>query len=170
MQYAGETPGHGRPARACLTQAGLDADVAPSGFDAMEHSRAMSIRTTLKTWAKRIKRDGVTLWFAGKHPRAPWYAKALGLFVVAYALSPIDLIPDFIPVLGYLDDVILLPVLIWLTVKLLPSGVLAECRVQADEWMQTDGAKPRSRLGAVMIVCVWLAVGVGLWLWLQPHL
>ena len=77
----------------------------------------MSIGTTLKTWAKRIKRDGVTLWFAGKHPRTPWYAKALGLFVVAYALSPIDLIPDFIPVLGYVDDVILLPVLIWLTVK-----------------------------------------------------
>jgi hypothetical protein len=60
----------------------------------------MNIGTTLKTWAKRIKRDGVTLWFAGKHPRTPWYAKALGLFVVAYALSPIDLIPDFIPVLG----------------------------------------------------------------------
>ena len=77
----------------------------------------MNIGTTLKTWAKRIKRDGVTLWFAGKHPRTPGYAKALGLFVVAYALSPIDLIPDFIPVLGYVDDVILLPVLIWLTVK-----------------------------------------------------
>ena len=77
----------------------------------------MNIGTTLKTWAKRIKRDGVTLWFAGKHPRTPCYAKALGLFVVAYALSPIDLIPDFIPVLAYVDDVILLPVLIWLTVK-----------------------------------------------------
>jgi len=59
----------------------------------------------LKTWAKRIKRDGVTLWFAGKDPRTPWYAKALGVLVVAYALSPIDLIPDFIPVLGYVDDV-----------------------------------------------------------------
>ncbi|QIL69109.1 DUF1232 domain-containing protein [Diaphorobacter sp. HDW4B] len=130
----------------------------------------MSISTTLKTWAKRIKRDGVTLWFAGKHPGTPWHAKALGLFVVAYALSPIDLIPDFIPVLGYLDDVILLPVLIWLTVKLLPADVLAECRVQADEWMRTEGAKPRSRLGAVVIVCLWLAVGVALWFWLRPHL
>lgn len=57
----------------------------------------MSISTTLKTWAKRIEREGVTLWFAGKHPSTPWYTKALGLFVVAYALSPIDLIPDFIP-------------------------------------------------------------------------
>ena len=84
----------------------------------------MGISNTLKIWAKRIKRDGVTLWFAGKHPKTPWYAKALGLFVVAYALSPIDLIPDFIPVLGHVDDVLLLPGLIWLTLQLLPPDVL----------------------------------------------
>lgn len=131
---------------------------------------AVSISTAMKTWAKRIKRDGVTLWFAGKHPSTPWYAKALGLFVVAYALSPIDLIPDFIPVLGYVDDVILLPVLIWLTVKLLPSEVLAQCRIQADEWMQVEGAKPRGRFGAAMIVALWLAMGAALWFWLEPHL
>lgn len=130
----------------------------------------MSLGDTLRTWAKRIKRDGVTLWFAGKHPLTPWYAKALGLFVVAYALSPIDLIPDFIPVLGYLDDVILLPALIWLTVRLLPFEVLTECRTQADAWMQSEGAKPRSRLGAVLIVALWLAMGTGLWFWLKPHL
>lgn len=129
----------------------------------------MSIGTTLKIWANRIKRDGVTLWFAGKNPRTPWYAKALGLFVVAYALSPIDLIPDFIPVLGYVDDVILLPVLIWLAVRLLPHEVLAECRTQADEWMQANGAKPRSRFGAVLIVVLWLAIGAALWLWLKPY-
>ena len=90
--------------------------------------------------------------------------------MVAYALSPIDLIPDFIPVLGYVDDVILLPVLIWLTVKLLPSDVLAQCRIQADEWMLAEGAKPRSRFGAVMIVALWLVMGVALWFWLMPHL
>ncbi|WP_460480846.1 YkvA family protein [Comamonas humi] len=129
----------------------------------------MSISASMKTWAQRIKRDGVTLWFAGKHPHTPWYAKALGLFVVAYALSPIDLIPDFIPVLGYLDDVILLPVLIWLTVKLLPPEVLAQCRVQADDWMREEGAKPRSRFGAVMIVALWLAAAAALWFWLKPH-
>ena len=84
----------------------------------------MGISDTLRIWAKRIKRDGVTLWFAGKHPKTPWYAKALGLFVVAYALSPIDLIPDFIPVLGYVDDVLLLTGLIWLTVQLLLPDVL----------------------------------------------
>lgn len=130
----------------------------------------MNVGPMLKAWAKRIKRDGVTLWFAGKHPLTPWYAKALGLIVVAYALSPIDLIPDFIPVLGYLDDVILLPVLIWLTVKLLPSEVLAECRIEADEWMQTEGAKPRSRFGAVLIVALWLAAGAALWFWVEPHM
>src|SRR3546814_16019789 len=88
----------------------------------------MSINGNLKSWAKRIKRDGLTLWFAGKNPRTPWYAKALAVFVVAYALSPIDLIPDFIPVLGYVDDVLLLPALIWLAIRLLPSEVLSECR------------------------------------------
>ena len=130
----------------------------------------MSIGASLKAWAKRIKRDGVTLWFAGKHPRTPWYAKALGVFVVAYALSPIDLIPDFIPVLGYVDDVILLPVLIWLTIRLLTPEILAECRSQADAWMQANGAKPRSRLGIVLVVLVWLTVGTAAWWWLQPHL
>ena len=100
---------------------------------------SMNLNDNLKAWAKRIKRDGVTLWFAGKHPDTPWYAKALGLLVVAYALSPIDLIPDFIPVLGYVDDILLLPALIWLTVKLLPQSVLAKCRVQADAWMAEKG-------------------------------
>ena len=126
----------------------------------------MSISGNLKAWAKRVKRDGVTLWFAGKNPRTPWYAKALGVFVVAYALSPIDLIPDFIPVLGYLDDVLLLPGLIWLTIRLLPPEVLVECRAQADEWLQTTGSKPVSRAGAVLIVLLWLAIAAAAWFWL----
>jgi uncharacterized membrane protein YkvA (DUF1232 family) len=130
----------------------------------------MRISDNLKTWAKRIKRDGVTLWFAGKNPRTPWYAKALGVFVVAYALSPIDLIPDFIPVLGYVDDVLLLPGLIWLTIRLLPPEVLAECRSQAEEWLQTKGSKPSSRAGALLIVVLWLTVGVVVWLWLKSYL
>ena len=131
----------------------------------------MGTGDTLKSWAKRVKRDGVTLWFAGKHPATPWYAKALGLFVVAYALSPIDLIPDFIPVLGYVDDVLLLPVLIWLTVRLLPPKVLAECREQADAWMAAKGARPGSRVGAVLIVLLWIGAGAATWIWLvQPRL
>ena len=130
----------------------------------------MNFSENLKVWANRIKRDGVTLWFAGKHPGTPWYAKALGLFVVAYALSPIDLIPDFIPVLGYVDDILLLPALIWLTVKLLPELVLAECRVQADAWMTEKGSKPSSRAGAIMIILLWIALGIAAWSWLNPQM
>ena len=129
----------------------------------------MKFSDKLKAWARRIKRDGVTLWFAGKNPRTPWYAKALGVFVVAYALSPIDLIPDFIPVLGYLDDVLLLPVLIWLAIRLLPPGVLAECRSQAEEWMQANGARPSSRAGAILVVSLWVGSAVAAWLWFKPH-
>ncbi|MGJ7495171.1 YkvA family protein [Variovorax sp. RT4R15] len=129
----------------------------------------MSISNHLKTWAKRIKRDGVTLWFARKNLGTPWYAKALVLFVVAYALSPIDLIPDFIPVLGYVDDMLLLPGLIWLAIKLLPPEVLAECRGQADEWMQTNGSKPSSRAGAVFVVVLWLAIGAAIWFWVESR-
>ena len=94
------------------------------------------------------KRDGVTLWFAAGHPRTPWYAKALGAFVVAYALSPIDLIPDFIPVLGYVDDVLLLP-----------AEVRQSCRQQADDWMCAKGAKPRSRFGIAFVLFAWACVG-----------
>ncbi|MEO6663932.1 MAG: YkvA family protein, partial [Rubrivivax sp.] len=83
------------------------------------------ISASIRAWARRLKRDGLTLWFAARHADTPWYAKALAMFVVGYALSPIDLIPDFIPVLGYLDDVLLLPALIWLTIRLLPLPVLA---------------------------------------------
>lgn len=117
---------------------------------------AMRVTGHLKTWAKRIKRDGVTLWFASKHPLTPWHAKALGVFVVAYALSPIDLVPDFIPILGYVDDVLLLPALIWLAIRMLPSSVLTQCRDQADEWMRIRGAKPTSRMGAVLVVLLWV--------------
>ncbi|HUD31775.1 MAG TPA: YkvA family protein [Variovorax sp.] len=127
----------------------------------------MRITDRLRTWARRVKRDGVTLWFALHHPLTPWHAKALGVFVVAYALSPIDLIPDFIPVLGYVDDVLLLPALIWLAIRLLPPPVLAQCRLRADEWMRTRGAKPTSRLGAVLVVLLWAgatAMALGWWL------
>ncbi|WP_457282622.1 YkvA family protein [Polaromonas sp. P5_D5] len=131
----------------------------------------MTVRGKLDNWARRIKRDGLTLWFAGKHPATPWYAKALGLFVVAYALSPIDLIPDFIPVLGYLDDALLLPGLIWLTIRLLPPEVLADCRNRADDWVKEQGAKPGSRIAAFVIVLIWIGFAAALWIWLvQPRL
>lgn len=127
----------------------------------------MKIFEILRGWAKKLKRDGVTLWFACKHPETPWYAKALGIFVVAYALSPIDLIPDFIPVLGYVDDVLLLPGLIWLAIQLTPAPVLAECRSKGDQWMAREGSKPRSLWGAGLILVVWICAAWGAWQWLS---
>lgn len=126
----------------------------------------MRLIDSARAWARRVKRDVMTLWYAASHPHTPWYAKALGLFVVGYALSPIDLIPDFIPVLGLLDDVILMPVLIWLTVRLLPTEVLAECRAKAEQWLNDGKPRPRSKAAAVVIVVLWLAMGAGLFWWL----
>ena len=130
----------------------------------------MSLLDVGRACARRIKRDAMTLWFARSHPRTPWHARALGAFVVAYALSPIDLIPDFIPVLGYLDEVVLLPGLIWMTVQMLPAEVLSECRQQADDWMAQAGTKPRSAAGAVMVVAIWVGVGIAVSWWLSARI
>jgi uncharacterized membrane protein YkvA (DUF1232 family) len=128
----------------------------------------MTILESIKVWAKRIKRDAVMLWFARRHPKTPVMAKALCVFTVAYALSPIDLIPDFIPVLGYIDDALLLPALIWLAARLLPSNVIVECRIQAEEWMSNEN-KPTSYIGAVAIVLIWLALVFLGWCWLSQQ-
>src|SRR5438128_2413674 len=120
----------------------------------------------LRIWARTIKRDVIAVWIAARDPRVPWYAKAVAGAVAAYALSPIDLIPDFIPVLGYVDDVILLPGLIWLAIRMIPPPVLAECRDQADQWMKTEGVKPISRVGAILIVVIWIAASWALWHWI----
>ena len=129
----------------------------------------MALFQSIRQWASRIKRDAVTLWFAYRHPGTPWFAKALAAFVVAYALSPIDLIPDFIPVLGYVDDVLLLPALIALNIRLIPADVLQECRAQADRWVKEQGAKPRSIAGAVIVVAIWIGLAAGLWAWFNRH-
>lgn len=130
----------------------------------------MTLLARARSWARLVKRDGVTLWFAARHPRTPWYAKALGAAVVAYALSPIDLIPDVIPVLGYLDELILLPLLVALAVRLLPADVLAECRRDAEAWMASAAGKPRSWVGAVVIVVIWLLAASLLLAWAWPVL
>ena len=127
------------------------------------NANAWSLR--LREAARRIKRDGVTLWFACRDPRTPWWIKALAGLVVAYALSPIDLVPDFIPVLGYLDDVILLPGLIWLIVRWMPAEVREDCRAQAQAWMAAQQRKPVSRWGIAFVVGVWALVAWGLWRW-----
>ncbi|MDR5738972.1 YkvA family protein [Caballeronia sp. LZ016] len=126
----------------------------------------MSIFETIRTWARRIKRDAMTLWFAYRNPATPLFVKLLCVFVVGYALSPVDLIPDFIPVLGYLDDALLLPGLIWLAIRLLPAGIVQESRLRADAWMAERRAKPKSYTGAAVIVIVWLAVAYAAWAWL----
>ena len=123
----------------------------------------MSVIERIKTWARRIKRDAVTLWFAYRDPRTPWAVKALCIFVVGYALSPIDLIPDFIPVLGYLDDAILLPGLIWVAVRLLPQEVLSDCRERAETRIQAQGKRPTSKVGAVIVVLIWVLVSYLAW-------
>ena len=125
----------------------------------------MSISSRLRTWARSIKREGVALWFAARDPRTPLWPKLLCAFVVAYALSPIDLIPDFIPVLGYVDDVLLLPGLMWLAIRLMPAELMQENRLRADEWLRQGKDKPRSVTGAVVIVILWLAVAAALWYW-----
>lgn len=108
----------------------------------------------VKAWAGALKRDAIALSMAAGHERTPWYAKVLAAAIVAYALSPIDLIPDFIPVLGYLDDVILVPVGIWVAIKLIPDEVMDECRARA----ATPAEQPASLGGAIMMVCIWLAL------------
>jgi uncharacterized membrane protein YkvA (DUF1232 family) len=114
----------------------------------------MNLLQRLRDRARALKRDAYALYLVARHPRTPWYAKLLAAIVVAYALSPFDLIPDFIPVLGYLDDLILVPAGVALVLRLVPAEVLAECREQADRMVE----RPVSRLGAVAIIAVWLAV------------
>lgn len=109
---------------------------------------------SLKERAQKLKTDIPALFLAFKHKRTPLPARIIAGITVAYALSPVDLIPDFIPVLGYLDDVILLPALIALTIRLIPEDVLTQCREQAKEMWQ-DG-KPRKWFYALPIVFVWL--------------
>lgn len=115
-----------------------------------------------KHWARVIKRDVLALWIAARDSRVPWYAKALAMAVAAYALSPLDLIPDFVPVLGYLDDLVIVPLGILLVVALIPAALMAEFRAQA----ATLAAKPRSTTAAVVIVLIWIAamILVGWWI------
>jgi uncharacterized membrane protein YkvA (DUF1232 family) len=113
-----------------------------------------------RRWAKSIKRDLVALWIAARDPRVPWYAKVLCAAIAAYALSPIDLIPDFIPVLGYLDDVILLPLSILLAVRLIPANLMVEFRAEANVRVE----RSVSRLAAAVIVGLWIGSAI-LLLW-----
>jgi uncharacterized membrane protein YkvA (DUF1232 family) len=112
-------------------------------------------------WAQSLQRDVMTLWFALKHRETPWMARALAAVLVAYALSPVDLIPDFIPVLGLLDDLLIVPAGVWLLLKLLPAPVMVDCRTQAQQWWQTHQKRPKSWAGLALILTLW---GFAAWL------
>lgn len=114
----------------------------------------MSFVERLKRWARRLKVEVHALYLAYKDPRVPWYARAFAAVVVGYAFSPIDLIPDPIPVLGYLDDLVLIPLGVALAIRMIPPHVLAECREEAREAKD----RPVSRVAAVVVVAVWVVL------------
>jgi uncharacterized membrane protein YkvA (DUF1232 family) len=114
----------------------------------------MDIRSW-KTKSKQLRSEVYALYLASKHPRTPWYAKAFAVLIIGYALSPIDLIPDFIPVVGYLDDLIIVPAGIALLIKMIPEEVLEECREKAR--FQSMSKKRRNWIAATVIVLIWLS-------------
>jgi uncharacterized membrane protein YkvA (DUF1232 family) len=118
----------------------------------------MKFLTKWRQWARQLKIETYALYLAYKDPRVPWYARLFALVVAGYAFSPIDLIPDFIPILGYLDDLVLIPLGVVLVIKLIPSDVLSECRQQAQIAMAQN--KPTHRTAAVIIVSIWIALAI----------
>ena len=123
----------------------------------------MPFLAELKQRARRLRADTFALYLAARHPETPWYARLFVAGVVAYAFSPIDLIPDFVPVLGYLDDLILIPMGVALAVKMIPDPVLAECRARAKEIIANG--KPVSLAAGVVILAIWLALAALCILW-----
>ena len=121
----------------------------------------MSPIERLESWARRLKVEVYALYLAYKDPRVPWYARAFAAVVVGYAFSPIDLIPDPIPVLGYLDDLILIPLGVALAIRMIPPRVLAECREEA----RNAKGRPVSKVAAVVVVVGWLSLAASaVWL------
>lgn len=121
---------------------------------------------SMHTWKQRVrqlKQETYAIYLACKDPRVPWYARVFAGFVVAYAFSPIDLIPDFIPILGYLDDLVLVPLGIILVLKMIPPAVLVECRQKAEAVI--GEGKPRNWIAAGVIVAIWLLVGILAAIW-----
>jgi uncharacterized membrane protein YkvA (DUF1232 family) len=124
------------------------------------------MKAALRQWARTVKRDVHALFLAAGDPRVPWYAKLAAIAVAAYALSPIDLIPDFIPIVGYLDDVVVVPAGILLAVKLVPPELMSEFRAAV---ASSEGERALGKLGAAVIVLLWIAGAVitpiALWSW-----
>ena len=119
----------------------------------------------LKQWAHEIKLDVVAIGIAARDPRVPWYVKLIAAATAAYALSPIDLIPDFVPVLGYVDDLIIVPAGILLTVRLMPPGLMEEFRTEA----AIRKRRPTSRVGAAFVVVVWVSALAAVAWWMSTR-
>ena len=118
----------------------------------------MAILTRLRERARHLKAETFALYLAARHAGTPWYAKLMVAAIVAYALSPIDLIPDFVPILGYLDDLILIPLGVALAIKMIPPAVMSECRARARE--VTANGMPVSRMAGAVIILIWLILVV----------
>ena len=126
----------------------------------------MSLFEKLKQYARHLKSEIFVLYFAARDDRTPWYVKLLVASIVAYAFSPIDLIPDFVPILGYLDDLILLPLGIALAIKLIPDSVIIDCRMRAAEAIKEE--KPVSWFAGAIIILIWLTL-LALCIWWIDH-
>lgn len=110
----------------------------------------------IKAKAKSLKKEIKALYIAYKRPDVPWYAKLFAILVVGYALSPIDLVPDFIPILGYLDDLVLIPLGVSFAVKMIPNDIMEECRVEAEDVFKEG--KPKNWVAGAAIILIWTAV------------
>lgn len=121
----------------------------------------MSPGGRLERWARKLKVEIYALYLAYRDPRVPWYARVFAALVVGYAFSPIDLIPDVIPVLGYLDDLLIVPLGIAIAIRMIPPSVLAECREEA----RNAKDRPVNKVAAVVVVAIWIALAaLAVWL------
>jgi uncharacterized membrane protein YkvA (DUF1232 family) len=123
----------------------------------------MPALANFKQRMRRLKSETYALYLAARHPETPWYAKVFVAGIVAYAFSPIDLIPDFVPILGYVDDLVLIPLGIAIAIKMIPADVLAECRTRAQDSFASG--RPVSRTAAVIIVGIWIVLAALCSLW-----
>ncbi|CAG9613325.1 hypothetical protein BACCIP111899_02539 [Bacillus rhizoplanae] len=124
----------------------------------VQKEKGLSIIQKMKKWAKNLKKQLLVLYLAYQDERVPWYAKLFTMLVVAYAFSPIDLIPDFIPILGYLDDLILVPLGVYLALRLIPEEVLEDCKREIEEKSLVN--KPKNWITGFLIIIIWLIVFV----------
>lgn len=125
----------------------------------------LTLNQRLRQWARKLKNEVIAMYFVMKHPETPVYAKVLAAIIIGYALSPIDFIPDFVPILGYVDDVILLPLGIAFVIKLIPANILEACREEAKT--NPPATKPKIWLAAYIIVMLWLLVLYSIYDWFK---